>query len=115
MMTLEQVNEQLRRELAQAFAEIEAQEHEEADNCELITSQGVILNAVADALHGGPLKDGWWSHHDLGQISTKMRSAVEQLLYRSEQLCAALGLVMGREVNDPLAEEIRGWLKELRG
>ena len=50
----------------------------EADaSAALIARQGDILRAVANALHGGPLADGWWSHHDLGEMAQKFYNAVK--------------------------------------
>lgn len=34
---------------------------------------GDILRATANAIHGGPLKDGFWSHHDLPELATLLR------------------------------------------
>jgi hypothetical protein len=32
-----------------------------------------ILTRTADALHGGPLPDGWWSWHDLPKLVERLR------------------------------------------
>lgn len=49
---------------------------EEELNFALITKQSDILRVVADALHGGPLQDGWWSHHDLGELAQRQHGAL---------------------------------------
>jgi hypothetical protein len=88
---------------------------EEADTGELVARQGDILRATADALHGGPLADGWWSHHDLAEIAAKMRAALLTLIARSEAVCLSLSHTVGGddEVTDPVTEEVKAWLEAL--
>lgn len=38
-----------------------------------------ILSKTANALHGGPLETGLWSWHDLPELATKQRAALENL------------------------------------
>ena len=39
-----------------------------------------ILHRTADALHGGPLEDGWHSWHDLPERATTMRTALISII-----------------------------------
>jgi len=39
---------------------------------DLVHRQAEILSGDALALHGGPRKDGDWSHHDLAELAQKM-------------------------------------------
>ena len=59
---------------------IEELQREEELTMNLVAGQGNILRDVANALHGGPLKNGWWSHHDLSEIALGMRLNCENLV-----------------------------------
>jgi hypothetical protein len=37
------------------------------------------LRATADALHGGPLENGFWSHHDLAEMAEVQRAALVEI------------------------------------
>jgi hypothetical protein len=104
----------LHRAYIKVVAELAELRVEEADTGALVTRQAEILNAVADALHGGPLQDGWWSHHDLADIALKMRAAVDMLLERSAATLAGLSVTVGEEVTDPHADRVRLWLESLK-
>jgi len=63
-----------------------------------------ILRQVADALHGGPLEDGYWSWHDLPELATKQYADVTALkdkLRTAEAGQAALALYL-RTQPDPI-------------
>jgi hypothetical protein len=54
----------------------------------------VILRNTADALHGGPLDDGYWSWHDLPELATQLRAksdhALDQLRVSEDSRSALL-------------------------
>jgi hypothetical protein len=68
-------------------AELKELRLEEELNCALINKQGDILRGVANALHGAPLVDGWWSHHDLAEIAAQMRAALYEIGMNRSDTC----------------------------
>lgn len=40
---------------------------------------GRILENTANALHGGPLENGWWSTHDLPELAETMRNQLQKI------------------------------------
>jgi hypothetical protein len=46
--------------------------------------QSDLLRATADALHGGPMKDGYWSWHDLPTIAKTFRGLLEEIAEEAE-------------------------------
>jgi ribosomal silencing factor RsfS len=77
--------------------------HAEATLSEnLIAQQATILRKVANALHNGELKDGEWSHHDLGELAVKIMAERHRLKYLLRRAQAA-GII-SRELNAEIAE-----------
>jgi hypothetical protein len=77
-MTHEALLERLRKLSAygcclEAADLIEEMQAEEDLTMKLVARQGDLLRETAEALHGGKLHDGLWSHHDLPDIAAKMR------------------------------------------
>jgi hypothetical protein len=63
-----------------------------------------ILRQVADALHGGPLEDGYWSWHDLPELAAALRTDATTLkdkLRNSENSREALASYI-RTMPDPV-------------
>lgn len=52
---------------------------EEDFQYQLLCRLSDILNATANALHGGSLKDGHWSWHDLPELAQSLRARVADL------------------------------------
>ena len=73
----------------------------EAELCEnLVGRQARILRTVANALHGGELKNGEWSHHDLGEIAIAKMAEIHRL--RALLTVAKNAGIIGRELNDEI-------------
>jgi hypothetical protein len=72
----------------EAANEIEQLREEEETSDNVRKRQSDLLRGVANALHGGPLEDGWWSHHDLPELA-------RTLVAENERLRAALGDLYG--------------------
>jgi hypothetical protein len=64
-------------------------EEEAEGTYQLITRQGQILQAIANALHGGPLEDGWWSHHDLAEMAARHRAVMVEIRDRVKSVYVA--------------------------
>jgi hypothetical protein len=68
-------------ELVEARAELAESEAE----VRLIMRQGDLLTRTANALHGGPLPNGLWSHHDLPELAQQLQDAlVEERNHREK-------------------------------
>lgn len=75
--------------------------HAEATLSEsLIGRQAHILRKVANALHGGELKNGEWSHHDLGEIAIEKMAEIHRL--RALLTVAKNAGIIGRDLNDEI-------------
>ena len=59
----------LREQLETAKAEVD-------DLDRMLSKQSDILRRTANALHGGPLENGYWSHHDLPELVEQLREAL---------------------------------------
>jgi hypothetical protein len=84
--------------------EIVEWQERERENDALRDRMSVILRNTADALHGGPLDDGYWSWHDLPERATTLRSKVDlvtEQLRVSEDSRSALLLYL-RTHPDPI-------------
>ena len=63
-----------------AWKEVERLRNEEQE-CEWLRyKMADILHRTADALHGGPLKNGLWSWHDLPERAANERALADQLV-----------------------------------
>jgi hypothetical protein len=70
----------------------------------LVGRQGDILRKVANVLHGGELKDGYWSHHDLADLAAALiaeRDRLKELLRQAHKAG-----IIGRDLNDEIAKAI---------
>jgi hypothetical protein len=76
LVAAREAHEIIQNGLREELADIKV---EEAHAYELVQRQGDILRDVANALHGGPLEDGLWSHHDLGTIAQAFRLALDAI------------------------------------
>lgn len=87
------------------------------DLARLLEKQSDILRRTANALHGGPLKDGYWSHHDLPELAARLREALLHAIQGSEAVAvwcerdSRMALRFARKLADDtreaLAEEKR--------
>lgn len=71
---------------------------------DLIGRQGNILRKVANALHGGELHDGEWSHHDLGELALDVvaeRDRLRGLLCRAKMMG-----IISQDLDDEIAEAV---------
>lgn len=60
-------------------AEVERLRAEADEANELLERMTSILHLTANALHGGPLENGWWSWHDLPELAERLRAAGDAL------------------------------------
>ena len=51
-----------------------------SDTEDLATRLSAILEATANALHGGPKENGLWSFHDLPELAAALRKDLETAL-----------------------------------
>lgn len=57
-----------------------------AEEAALRDRMSQILRDTANALHGGPLGDGYWSWHDLADLATQLREDYENALIVNSEL-----------------------------
>lgn len=79
--------------LARRIRHLEDELREETDLRERL---GKILEDTANALHGGPLENGWWSFHDLPELSATMKRQLDQIAKDYVDSRAAEGYAMER-------------------
>ena len=75
--TLRARAERAEKERDEAKVEVE-------DLARLIDKQSDILRRTANALHDGPLEDGYWSHHDLPELAARLREALTRFFVALE-------------------------------
>jgi len=61
---------------------LRAKDREMQESDQLRDRMSLILRQTADALHGGPLADGYWSWHDLPELVDDLQT--ELIMVRSE-------------------------------
>jgi hypothetical protein len=67
----------LEEEVLTLRGKVRALKQELKENQDLRERMTKILNETANALHGGPLKNGLWSWHDLAELAATQRRALE--------------------------------------
>jgi hypothetical protein len=55
---------------------------------------GAILKDTANALHGGPMKNGWWSWHDLADRAKALVKENRMLKAENKKLHTRLNKIM---------------------
>lgn len=71
-------------------------EQEEEETFGTLQRTGTLLRDTAVAIHGGPMANGFWSHHDLPELAALMRRRASpelpiDAIETSRQILARLG------------------------
>ena len=70
------------QDLMDAAAKLARLEEEVDDLNRVLSKQSDILRRTANALHGGPLENGYWSHHDLPELVEQLREDLREATAR---------------------------------